>query len=84
MPGFIDFDTKTITFETGPFLEVDCLCCYDNHPDKTPFNRPFIVCRTCGNKRCPKATNHNLACSGSNEPGQQGSEWGEHEPCAKE
>jgi hypothetical protein len=33
----------------------------------------FIVCPTCGNKRCPKATWHENACSGSNEPGQPGS-----------
>lgn len=30
----------------------------------------FIVCSKCGNKRCPKATNHNLECTNSNEPGQ--------------
>jgi hypothetical protein len=33
----------------------------------------FIVCETCGNKRCPKATDHNLDCTGSNEPVQPGS-----------
>jgi len=33
----------------------------------------MVVCPNCGNKRCPKATNHNLACTGSNEPGQKGS-----------
>lgn len=33
----------------------------------------IVVCRTCGNKRCPHATDHNLACTGSNEPGQPGS-----------
>jgi len=33
----------------------------------------FIVCPECGNKRCPRATNHELECSHSNEPGQQGS-----------
>jgi len=31
------------------------------------------VCPDCGNKRCPRATNHELECSGSNEPGQKGS-----------
>lgn len=30
-------------------------------------------CPTCGNKRCPKASDHDLACTGSNEPGQPGS-----------
>lgn len=33
----------------------------------------FIACSTCGNKRCPHASDHLLACTGSNEPGQPGS-----------
>lgn len=33
----------------------------------------FIVCSTCGNKRCPKATDCVLECTNSNEPGQSGS-----------
>jgi hypothetical protein len=33
----------------------------------------MILCPTCGNKRCPKASDHDLACTGSNEPGQAGS-----------
>lgn len=33
----------------------------------------FVVCPTCGNKRCPKASDHRHACTGSNEPGQVGS-----------
>lgn len=33
----------------------------------------MIVCPTCGNKRCPKASYHELACTDSNEPGQAGS-----------
>jgi glycerol-3-phosphate cytidylyltransferase len=35
----------------------------------------FIVCPDCGNKRCPRATDHTLACTNSNEPGQQGSRY---------
>ena len=35
----------------------------------------FIVCPQCGNKRCPKATDHNLECTNSNEPGQKGSRY---------
>ena len=38
-------------------------------------NSIFIVCETCGNKRCPKATDHELECTGSNEPGQVGSSF---------
>ena len=33
------------------------------------------LCQTCGNKRCPKANNADLACTGSNEVGQPGSSW---------
>jgi len=33
----------------------------------------FILCPECGNKRCPKASDHSLICSDSNEPGQNGS-----------
>lgn len=35
----------------------------------------FIVCALCGNKRCPHATDHRLACTNSNEPGQKGSNY---------
>ncbi len=57
-----------------------CLAEYDKqHP---PINDPFmgqcarfIVCKICGNKRCPHATDHRLACTNSNEPGQKGSNY---------
>lgn len=35
----------------------------------------FIVCPECGNKRCPRATDHNLDCTNSNDPGQLGSRY---------
>jgi len=35
----------------------------------------FVVCPECGNKRCPKANDHRNDCSGSNEPGQDGSAY---------
>lgn len=34
----------------------------------------MIVCSVCGNKRCPKASNHALDCTGSNEPGDANEE----------
>lgn len=37
------------------------------------FNSVMIVCSICGNKRCPHATDHNLECTNSNDPGQIGS-----------
>lgn len=33
----------------------------------------MILCETCRNKRCPHATSHRYTCTGSNEPGQNGS-----------
>lgn len=36
----------------------------------------MIWCPDCGNKRCPKASDHSLACTGSNEPNQPGSVYG--------
>jgi len=36
----------------------------------------MILCPTCGNKRCPHATDHRLACTSSNDPGQIGSIYG--------
>lgn len=35
----------------------------------------FVTCKTCGNKRCPRANDHRHACTGSNEPGQKGSDY---------
>ena len=33
----------------------------------------FVACPVCGNKRCPKASNHELTCTNSNASGQPGS-----------
>lgn len=33
----------------------------------------MIRCPSCGNKRCPHASDHDLACTNSNEAGQPGS-----------
>lgn len=35
----------------------------------------MIVCPTCGNKRCPKATFHGNDCTVSNAPNQPGSSY---------
>lgn len=47
-------------------------CCI-KHYDGVPLLQPTIVCLCCGNKRCPKASNHRLPCTQSNDPGQPGS-----------
>lgn len=35
----------------------------------------MIVCGLCGNKRCPHAADHDLACTASNDVGQPGSAY---------
>jgi|GEM_PF-1416049 len=44
---------------------------------ENPTARTMILCPACGNKRCPRATDHRFACTGSNEAGQFGSRYGE-------
>jgi hypothetical protein len=44
-------------------------CCVEQTGHQHMFR--MVLCPTCGNKRCPKATDHRLECSGSNEPGQK-------------
>ena len=59
-----------------------CWDCLDD-PSKglsNPVNAQMILCPTCGNKRCPRATSHRLECSGSNAPGQPGSRYGGRAP----
>jgi len=55
-----------------------CSKCFEafvaENPDKW-WTRKMMLCSTCGNKRCPKATDHTLACTGSNAPGQEGSAY---------
>ncbi len=55
-----------------------CICEH-NHGKESPFgwlplsSIKMILCPTCGNKRCPHASDHDLACTGSNERGKPGS-----------
>ena len=35
----------------------------------------MVLCPVCGNKRCPRATDHRYACTGSNEVGQVGNAY---------
>lgn len=51
----------------------DCWC--ETCRPITLTDMRMVLCPTCGNKRCPHATNHRNACTGSNEPGQPGSSW---------
>lgn len=54
----------------------NCHKCLEGHttPDGFPITATrMVLCPTCGNKRCPKATDCELECTDSNEPGQAGS-----------
>lgn len=62
----------------------DCTCeaCM---PNGNPFEggmMRMIVCSTCGNKRCPHATDHRHVCTNSNDPGQPGSSYAHVRPLA--
>ena len=47
----------------------DCYRCIRERGDI----RMRIGSCSCGNKRCPKSSDHRFECTGSNEPGQEGS-----------
>ena len=56
--------------------ECNCFKCIkerDLKEGKKFFPSRMPSCQICHNKRCPKATDHNLECTNSNEPGQKGS-----------
>jgi DNA-directed RNA polymerase subunit RPC12/RpoP len=57
-----------------------CWCYQCNREKVGPGGLPIsatrmIVCPDCGGKRCPRATDHRHACTGSNAPGQPGSRF---------
>ena len=66
--------------ESNPLTTSSCYCYNCNVGRVDDSGLPYvltrmIVCPTCGNKRCPHSTDHNLACTNSNEPGQPGSRY---------
>lgn len=58
---------------TSNKIDPDKCYCWSCIKDREESVIIFLVCPVCGNKRCPKASNHRLECTGSNEPGQSGS-----------
>lgn len=63
-----------ITEQSKVTWQCNCCNCQEKRMKKdTHFFRTMAVCKTCGNKRCPSATDHELKCTGSNEPRQKGS-----------
>jgi hypothetical protein len=63
--------TKTLSEQQ---LSVECWC-HRCCKEQTGYQHMFqmVLCPTCGNKRCPRATTCKLECTGSNSPGQEGS-----------
>jgi hypothetical protein len=50
------------------------ICQQERINNRTQLNLiPLWHACICGNKHCPKASNHQLECTGSNESGQPGS-----------
>ena len=83
----IDYKAKLV-FIPGQTNPVDmCGCHYcetewrnvmdDLDPDGWRQGAFMILCHTCGNKRCPRATYHGHDCTGSNEAGQPHSVYGD-------
>lgn len=58
--------------ETPENEKCGCFSCLSKKKD-TYFG--FIVCKKCGNKRCPHANNHINECTDSNDVGQIGSRY---------
>ncbi|MFI5296527.1 MAG: hypothetical protein ACHREM_00395 [Polyangiales bacterium] len=56
-----------------------CADCLDKTPPPTGWMpltaMVMVVCPTCGNKRCPKASHHENDCTNSNAPGQTGNRY---------
>lgn len=70
---FGTFDARTWTPVAGCDSCAQCIeVIMSTKPWPESMMWPFIVCATCGNKRCPHAESHALDCTGSNEPGQPG------------
>jgi hypothetical protein len=60
--------------EFDPEQPYDSHCCHACFTKSGEYFRTrMICCPECGNKRCPKASNHTNNCTNSNEPNQKGS-----------
>lgn len=79
--GFVDFagfvGWWTAVQDDPPQRQMHSCWCTTCRPMRIddPGSMRMALCPTCGNKRCPHAHNHALACTNSNEPGQKGSSW---------
>lgn len=69
----IAIDAEKIFAERDALNAPDCWC--RTCRPVTFSDSRFVVCPECGNKRCPHANDHRNACTGRNEPVQEGSAY---------
>ncbi|MCI1898544.1 MAG: hypothetical protein LKI85_09220 [Enterobacter sp.] len=69
----IAIDAEKILAERDALNEPTCWC--RTCRPVTVTDMRFVVCPQCGNKRCPHANDCRNACTGSNEPAQEGSAY---------
>jgi hypothetical protein len=81
--GLIAWVTERYTPKRTSEAGCGCWVCIQKQAEKIEdytqrlgFLSRMIVCPECGNKRCPRATWHENACTGSNDPQQHGSRYG--------
>lgn len=75
--SLVNGDFEVVPLDDPAFLQFQknrCHChkCRPIRCDD-PTTMFMRLCPECGNKRCPKASDHELACTNSNEPNQAGS-----------
>ena len=81
MTDLIEEAEAMAKMQTGKFITSRCCQACERQQIEDDLERGevtfpiMILCPQCGNKRCPKATFHGNECTGSNEPGQLGSEY---------
>ena len=68
------FHWLRVAYDAGNSPVIPDCSCHACRPVTFADSR-FVVCPVCGNKRCPHANDHRNACTGSNEPGQEGSAY---------
>lgn len=68
------FHWLRVAYEAGNSPVIPDCWCHTCRP-VTMGDMRFVVCPECGNKRCPHANDHRHACTGSNEPSQEGSAY---------
>ncbi|EPG7941951.1 hypothetical protein N8Z01_00735 [Enterobacter hormaechei subsp. hoffmannii] len=75
-PSILDYDADAHSgyVKTGNSPVIPGCSCRNCRP-VTMTDMRFVVCPECGNKRCAHANDHRNACTGSNEPGQEGSAY---------